>query len=633
MSSGENQIHIRHAGEDRTVTVPNDVLLSSALRASGLKLDMRCRGRGTCGACRVLVQQKENSSNPVLACQTYVADQMHVEVPSSSMVQTHGKISDDFTCTLQQAQSLIDVQAVQLPRLVLGDHRSALQQLREALPASMRHVMIDIAILNRLDQLRRSEVTDIAVLVDWQAQRVVGVEQADDGLRVLGLAVDIGTTTVVAMLVDLISGEVLARQSAYNQQMRQADDVASRIAWCGDEAAVQEMQHLIVNETINPLIDSLCQEASVNQDQMKAVCCAGNTVMMHLLLGLDPTSMGVIPFQPLVRAPAPLSAERLGLHVSQQSAVHVVPAMSAYVGGDIIAGVHVTDLYQSRETTLLVDIGTNGEMVLVDEGRVYVCSTPAGPAFEGSGVAFGCRAANGAIESCFWSETGDLQWSVIGDAPANGICGSAYIDFIATGFLHGAIDSYGHFNKRALESLGRLCTSQDFCEDARACVICKRQGDDAESEDIVISEKDIAVILQAKAAIYSGIVTLLEVAGKSVVDVQRLILAGGFARHLSKDNAIHLGMIPALPLERIEVVGNASLAGACQALLDKGALDQMQSSIEGPQIVELNQVKGFENHYVDALVIPNLDEDCFPETLHLQEQLLDSHSALHGDQV
>ncbi len=614
-------IHIKTGPVDKHVEVAQDVLLSKALVDNGVRLDMRCRGRGTCGACRVLVNHNEQEKRPVLACQAYVADDLHIEVPLSSMIRAQGKISDEFTFDLDHIESLILSQPIYLPQIDLEDHRCLLQQMRDALPESLQSIRIDAQLLNQVYGCLHDDA-HLVLYIDKIDQRAVGVQVASKNNAYYGLAVDIGTTTVVAMIVDLRSGDILARQSAYNQQMRLADDVSSRIAFCRDDLAVQQLQTLLIDETINPLINNLCDEINIDASDIFVATCAGNTVMTHLLLALDPSSMGAIPFQPLCKDPTGIIAKDLHLRMAKLAGVHVAPAISAYVGGDISAGMYVSQIHRETQTCLLVDIGTNGEMVLVDEGKMYVCSTPAGPAFEGSGVVFGCRAAPGAIESIVWQENGDLDIKVIGDVPANGICGSAYIDFIASGYLNGFIDPFGHMSVDGLTECDRLCVNHDFCRDSLACTICSIEDKTSEVENIVISEADISVILQAKAAIYSGIVTLLEHAGKSVADLDKLILAGGFAKHISKQHAIHLGMIPSLPLEKIEVVGNASLAGAYHALIHSQALDDMHDLINAPEVIELNLVPSFEDNYVDALVIPNLDAENFEETIHKHQSLM-----------
>lgn len=427
----------------------------------------------------------------------------------------------------------------------------------------------------------------------------------------LGLAVDIGTTTVAAALVDLHGGTVMDRESRFNQQVLRGDDVASRIAQCESDENVRALQQLVIGHTINPMADELCERNNRPVDEIAAVTVSGNTVMSHLFLGLSPFSIGRIPFTPLARNYAGVAAAKLGLHAHPEAPVYVVPSASGYVGGDIVADMHVTGLPARRGAVLLVDIGTNGEMALIEGGKLLACATAAGPAFEGAGLLHGCRAVAGAIEHIDFDAGLDLRCEVIGDVPAVGICGSAAIDFIARGMAAGLINTMGRFDIDLLKERERYERVRVCKGWSHGCVIL-RGGETSTGEPIVITEHDISQVMKAKAAIYAGLKTLTHLRGRHPRELDRVILAGGFAKHLRLSDAIAIGLLPAIAAEKFEVAGNGSLAGAVLALLDTTARDSYARLIDAPEIIELNLTRDFATFFSDALALPHLEPGEFP---------------------
>lgn len=440
--------------------------------------------------------------------------------------------------------------------------------------------------------------------------RLQPVAHARGAGRALGLAVDIGTTTVAAALVDLKSGSVLDRESRFNQQVLRGDDVASRIGQCDRAENVRALQQLVIAHTINPMAAELCERNACAAADLAAVAVAGNTVMSHLFLGLSPFSIGRLPFTPVTRNYAEVAAAELGLHARPDAPVYVVPSASGYVGGDIVADLHVTGLPARAGAVLLVDIGTNGEMALVEDGRLLACATAAGPAFEGGGLAHGCRAVAGAVEHVDFDAKLDFRCAVIGGVPPVGICGSAAIDFVACGVASGLINLMGRFDLDALKTSGRHERVRVRNGWSHACVVVPG-NDTATGEPLLITEHDIAQIMKAKAAIYAGLKTLSHLRGRHPRDLDRVILAGGFAKHLRLANAIAIGLLPDVPLDRFEIAGNGSLAGAVLALLDTTARDAYARLIDAPEIVELNLTRDFATFFSDALALPYLEPDEF----------------------
>jgi uncharacterized 2Fe-2S/4Fe-4S cluster protein (DUF4445 family) len=406
----------------------------------------------------------------------------------------------------------------------------------------------------------------------------------------LGAAVDIGTTTVVVMLADLSDGRILGRAAEFNQQLHMGDNVATRIAFCVDPENIIRLQNLVIEETILPMIGKLCRKNSQSPEKIRRIIFSGNTVMSHLALGLSPVSIGRIPFEPLKKIFEPVSAVSIGLTGCSSATVYTVPAVSGYVGGDIVSDIFVSGLWKRPGLNLLVDIGTNGEIVLADNGRMLATATAAGPAFEGAGMAHGMRAAPGAIEHIAF-RNGTPEFSVIGKAKPKGLCGSAIVDFIAAGYEAGLINSMGRMAASAFEIVPAAESGRDGA--------------------VTVTEADIAELLKAKAAVYAGIKTLLDQTGRTRGELDRIILAGGFAAHLNLKNAVLLGLLPDVPLEKYEIAGNGSLAGAYAALLDDALLEQMIALSENPQVFNLAETKEFESNFIDALAIPNLNEEEF----------------------
>ena len=421
-----------------------------------------------------------------------------------------------------------------------------------------------------------------------------------------GIAVDIGTTTVVAALIDLTTGQILSRESLYNQQILKADDVVSRISLCNAEGQLETLQELVIQHTLNPIIHKLCAGTGTDKDEIVHLALSGNTVMMHIFFGISPVPIGTIPFEP-VRHFFKSTAAELGIDIHAGALVEDVPAISGYVGGDITSDLYVSKSWKHDGLTALVDIGTNGEMVACLDGRMTACATAAGPAFEGAGLLHGARAASRAIDTIRYNANLDFELTVIGEPHPMGICGSAIIDFIAEGFRCGLINSMGRYDIDLLKK--QQCYENIL--GMHACMLVAPELS-ATGESITVTEGDIAEILKAKAAIYGGLKSLLAELGKTVHDIDHIILAGGFAKHINLENAICIGLLPDLETCKYEVIGNGSLAGASLALLNQDAECDYHELIKKPEIITLNQTEHFTNHFQEALAIPNLEENDFP---------------------
>ncbi len=445
-----------------------------------------------------------------------------------------------------------------------------------------------------------------------------------------GVAVDVGTTTVVVALVELATGQVVANASALNSQAKLGDNVLTRINLCMTQPRlIPRMQQAIVRSTLAPLISDVMRQVGIAPRQLTCMVVAGNTTMLHLLLGVDPTSLGTAPFTPTFLQHKIVSASDLSLGVTwpgladgdgrrdaltaeasvggevsgaaksrrniPKMDVHLLPGAAAYIGADITAGVLASGMAYRDDTCLLVDLGTNGEIVLRHDGGIVGCATAAGPAFEGAGLAFGMRAGNGAIGHI--SFAGDRKMptiEMIGQGLPAGICGTAYIDFVARAR-----------QQQLLTPTARFVVDDHPCiiqheTHGRAMVVAR--AEDAES--ILITEADMASLLQAKAAIAAGIICLLKEAELQPHDVQTVYLAGGFGFHMHLDSLLGCGMLPGFREEQVEAVGNTALAGAYLTLVDSSALREIRRVSRQMKIVELNLAPEFEMIYIDQLTLP-----------------------------
>jgi len=418
-----------------------------------------------------------------------------------------------------------------------------------------------------------------------------------------GLAIDIGTTTVVVLLAEMATGRILSRASGFNQQIRFGDDVLTRIQLCHSQPEmVAKLQEAICRDTLLPLAGEACEKAGIAVERVGGMCVAANTTMLHLLFGIDPSPMGIAPFTATFLEYRVTRLHALGLCELPDMPVHALPGLAAYVGADIAAGIFATGLHYETEPVLLVDAGTNGEIVLAKGDRLYACATAAGPAFEGCGLSCGMRATDGAIEAVSICREGEgtpvIACKTIGDKPlarTPGICGSAYIDFLAQGRSAGLLMENGRFDPDAMTAAPALFCNVEY---GRALLLSANEAGPR------ITEPDVALLLQAKAAIAAGIETLLHLEGLRPADLKKVYLAGGFGMHIDVTHATACGLLPGIDPDQIEAVGNTSLGGAYLAMLDRSAVDEMDNARRRVEVVELNLDAGFEDRYIENLRVP-----------------------------
>jgi uncharacterized 2Fe-2S/4Fe-4S cluster protein (DUF4445 family) len=585
----------------------------AALRAGILDLELPCGGEGACGLCQVEVVGLDA---PVLACKTRVTSDLVVRLPDPS--QTAARVLGDSHALIDPGllpgrdclTPLCRDLRITVPPASIEEHYSDWTRLIRELSRNRGSVSVtcQLPVLRQLAAAARAAGGQLTVGVEESAsgQRVRDVRSGHSTAHALGLAVDIGTTTVAAQLVDLDDGSVLGTQTAYNMQIRRGDDVISRIDYARSPEHLEELRCLVL-ETTNGLVELLANALPVDPRNIRAAFLAGNTTMTHLALGLPPRYIRESPYVPTVNSVPELRAQEIGLNIDPQAIVAFAPGVGSYVGGDITSGVLCTDLSTSNhDVFLFMDIGTNGEIVIGNTDWVVACACSAGPAFEGAGIKCGMRADEGAIERVAIGGDGEqLEYSVIHGGKPAGICGSGLISLLGELSRQGIIDRSGRFFKSP--GAGRIVEHQ-----GRRAFLLATAGQARSGKDLVITEADIENLIRTKAAIYAACSLILENVGLTWDAIARVYIAGGFGRYMRVADAIFIGMLPDLPLERFRYIGNSSLTGAYSALLSREHRRRMAEIAARMTYVDMSSNPQYMDRYVKALFLPHTDLEQFP---------------------
>ncbi|MGA2223321.1 MAG: ASKHA domain-containing protein [Syntrophobacteraceae bacterium] len=545
----------------RSIEVPRGATILQAVRKAGIMLETPCNCVGICAKCAVRLDADSlkniavTTPGPregidlehawVLSCQTEILGDIAVEVPGTEQSET-------------------------IKILCYG---------------RMRAVDLDPCI--RKTYSKEEDKTSVFAL-----DRLLAREPGDTRGTNLGIVVDIGTTTLVASLVDLTNGEEVCVASALNPQSLHAQDVLSRIRYASEEAGLKTM-HMAVIEEINRLTGELAAKSGIAGESIYEMVFSGNTCMLHLATDRNPSSLGKFPYIPAITGGNHVSANRQGLNIAESGLVYLPPIISGFVGADITSGILATRLHQSAGTTLLVDVGTNGEMVLAGNGRLSAASTAAGPAFEGMNISCGMRAGRGAIEAFDIDEDGTIIVKTIENAKAAGICGSGLLDIVGELVAHGVIAGSGRFVDWKKSDLPAMVKTR----------LIEREGKTVfqAAEDIVLTQKDIRQVQLAKAAVRTGIEFLLQDAGIGPEEVDRILIAGSFGYHLQEKSLINVGLLPEEFAGKIEFVGNTSKSGGQAFLLNRGTRDEMAALVKAIQVIELVGVPDFDKVFVRRL--------------------------------
>lgn len=443
---------------------------------------------------------------------------------------------------------------------------------------------------------------------------IVNMEIGDTTDRLYGIALDIGTTSVAACLVDLYEGKLIAKASAGNAQMKYGADVIHRIIYAGKGDGLEKLNKAIVHETINPILNKMYQEANIDKNEVAAFVAAGNTTMAHMLLGVSPDYLRLEPYIPAFSKAPFIKASELGLETNPETFLYILPSVASYVGGDITAGVLSSGIWAVEENILFIDLGTNGEIVFGNKDYMVTCACSAGPAFEGGEISCGMRAASGAIERVeINQQTLEPMLTIINDEKPKGICGSGIIDLIAEMLKKGIVDRRGKINKNLDNKRIRL---DDY--DIGEYVIAFKEEWNIE-EDITITEIDVDNFIKAKGAVYSGVASLLSSLGMDFSIIDKIYIAGGIGNSLSIEKSIEIGLFPDVEREKFLYIGNSSLMGCYLTLMSEDARRKMESFSKEMTYIELSTYPSYMDEFVSACFLPHTDIQRFPTVQKLLE--------------
>jgi uncharacterized 2Fe-2S/4Fe-4S cluster protein (DUF4445 family) len=599
---------------EREVRVPPTVSLFDAASWNGIAVDSTCGGHGTCRKCRVRVVEGEvpvhasdqRAFTPEqlragwrLACLATTADGLRVEVPPLLTRPKAATVGVGRHVILRPA---VQKRLVRLTEPTLADQTTDLDRLLAALDDL--ELRVDLHAVRSLPKaLRDNDFEVTAVVVD---DILVDVEGGDTTAARYAVAIDLGTTTVVATLLDLATGTPAAVASTLNRQQVFGADVISRIsATMLDPTALDRLSEA-ARATLDELVTEVCTEADVAPGQIYEVALAGNATMVHLLLGVDPEPLGVAPFVMSTRRFPELLAADLGLAVHPRARAYVFPALGAYVGGDIVAGMLAAGMDRDRRLRLFIDVGTNCEIVLGDASRLVSTAAPAGPAFEGASIRCGMRAADGAIEGLKLTHD-DVTLQVIGDVQPRGLCGSGLVDAVAALVEIGLLDPSGRLLARADAERTHPRLADRLVDLAGERVFVLHWGGDVGDVEqaIYLSQRDVRELQFAKAAISTGWQLLLEEIGADVSQVQQVLLAGSFGSYLSPASAVRIGLVPKVPVLRIVSAGNVAGEGAKMTLLSIREREGARTLLEEVRYVELSDRQDFNDRFVEQLAFPS----------------------------
>ncbi len=613
------KVTIEFRPHNKTTRVPPGMTLFNAANWIGLPIDSTCGAKGTCGKCKVRILV---GANGVTAADQKVFSTQ--ELAEGWRLSCRAEAHTDIVCEVPRLMGNPKAALMGFGRHVvldpnvhkvlltlepptIEDQRSDFARVRDALTAAGFEVQAALPVLRQLPHVLRASQWNITAVV--VGQELIAVEPDDTCQRAYGLAFDIGTTTVVGMLLDLNSGAPVAVRSLLNGQAIYGADVIARISYAMlNDGGLAQLTERIV-QTMNNLIESLLREANVAKHEVYEVVTAGNATMQHLLLGLHPEAIGLLPFIPVVDEMMQTNAQELGLQILPQAQVQLLPHIGAYVGADLVAGLLATGLAQDEGIRLLVDVGTNGEIILGSKARTLATAAPAGPAFEGAQIKDGMRASEGAIETVVITHDA-VQLKVIGDVLPIGLCGSGLVDAVAQLRLSGFLEASGKFIKteaaaaRFAPSLARRLITDD--KGMRAFVLAwpEETGHD---RPIVLTQRDIRELQFAKGAIAGGIEVVMRELGVTTADLAAIYLAGSFGSYINPQSARIIGLVPPVPVERIKAVGNAAGEGAKMSLLSFRARQVARSL---PKIVEYHELSGrgdFNDSFLAVLQFPDLD--------------------------
>jgi uncharacterized 2Fe-2S/4Fe-4S cluster protein (DUF4445 family) len=624
----EGKCTIVFSPDEKKVVVPYGTTLLKAAYIANVHLNASCNGKGSCGKCKLVVDsgQVEKLPTPlltdaekekgyVLACQTKVSGDVSVRIPEETLerkLRVAGmgqEATGRLKGLVKEIDPLLQVVPLELSPPSLEDSISDLDRLHRELKkkgCDVARMNVGLKVMRKLADASRKETWKLTASVIQRrcSNEILEVKPGNGHDKSYGLAIDVGTTTVVVYLVDMQDGTVLAAASGHNRQAACGDDVINRII-CAEKDGVKKLSRMIV-ATINNLISEALDSAEVKVNQIHNIVVSGNTTMAHLLLQIEPRYIRRAPYIPVVTDFPILKAGEIGLKANPIAAVYIMPGPAGYVGGDIVSGVLYAGFFRQDPLTLFIDVGTNGEIVLGNKEWLMTAACSAGPAFEGGGIRWGMRAEDGAIEKVTIAQkTLEPECTVIGNTKARGICGSGMIDLISELLKTGVIDRSGQFqadveNPRIHKVNDELVYILVFADETPM------------QEDIVFTESDLKNLLYSKGAVYAGFTTLLNEAGLDFSMVDRFIVSGGFGQYLNLEKAIQIGLLPDIERSKFNYMGNSSIAGAYMALLSNEYRQETHAICNNMTYVDFSGSTRYMDEFTSALFLPHTNLETFP---------------------
>ncbi len=620
------------------VTVPHGATLLDAAREADIHINASCNGKGSCGKCKLihetgsitsqsttLLSANEKARNYILACQSSVQGDVVVSIPKETIerkLKAAGmghEASERLQNLVTDIQPMIVEVPLELDPPTLDDSVSDLDRLMRGLKKTgcdTSRLNISLKVMRDLaDIMRRDHWKVTATIIRNKfANEILAVASGNGKAQSLGLAIDVGTTSVVVYLVDMADGAILGATSAHNKQASCGDDVINRIV-CAEKSGVGKLSRMAL-ATINNLISEVLDSVGANFKQIKNIVFSGNTTMLHLLLKIEPRYIRREPYIPTVSEFPIMKAREIGVKANPIAAVFVMPGPASYVGGDITSGLLYTGLHREEALSLFIDIGTNGEIVLGNNEWMMCAACSAGPAFEGGGIRWGMRAEEGAIEKIqIDPQTREPKYETVGNVSPRGVCGSGMIDLMSEMLITGIIDPNGKF--KLDENHPRLRVD----EQDKAYIIALADETDME-EDIVFTETDIHSLILSKGAVYAGFTVLLNQAGIDFDMVERIIITGGFGQYLNIDKAVTIGLLPDIDRGKFSYKGNSSIAGAYMALLSDELRKEARDISNRMTYIDFSSSGGYMDEFTSALFLPHTNTKAFPSVERQMQKAL-----------
>ncbi|MBW1887973.1 MAG: DUF4445 domain-containing protein [Deltaproteobacteria bacterium] len=624
--------------DEKSIEVEEGTTIADAARPAEVFINNLCGGEGVCGECRVQIitgdaeandhssmffSQDEIDKGFVLSCQTPIHSGMEVNIPPESRLEEEQIITDEMAEGVSDGKErsvekisevgiypfkpLVRKIYLELPQPTLEDNITDIQRISRELRRKIGWHSYEISLgclQNLSDNLREHEWKVTATVVrDKDRYRIQQIEPLKTVKRNYGMAIDVGTTTVVVQLIHLGTGKVLGVAGTHNMQAQYGEDVISRMIYACGKGGMHPLHESII-KNINSLIETLTVENKISPEEINAIVAAGNTTMSHFLLGLVPCSIRLDPYVPTADIYPQVAAKDIDININPLGILETVPSVASYVGGDIVAGVMACGIADHPEVRGLIDIGTNGEIAIGNDEWLVCCSASAGPAFEGGGTKCGMRATKGAIEKVMISN-GRLSYETIGHASPRGVCGSGLIDCIYELVKEGIIGADGKFHRNLQDT--RLTIQDDIPH-----YIIASPEETETGEAIVITESDIDNLIKSKGAVFAAIKSLVDYIGLTFDQIDTFYVAGGFGSYLNIPKAVAIGLLPDIPREKIQFVGNSSLTGARKCLLSEAALEKCLNISRSMTNIELSIYQPFMDEYVAALFLPHTDGKLFP---------------------